>query len=268
MAATFDFSSKFLSELPPNTPELIAPDIKTIKAALRRQLGQTPVIDFIILSSVPPDAISRLIIDPRAGGDPKPLRMFYNADVRKLIINPPRFPLEIATGYFTRFIMLQTDLCDELIPTGSATVEDGPYAKEPNASYMVEHTLRLRHKWPNYVIETGFEDMLGRLRLHKEWWFGQSDGQVRGVLIVGVSRTARRVVIENWTQRGGSPIKEQEVSISRDEEGVVVVAGDTLRIKFENPFLRPASDDTEGDLVFPREGLEKLAATVWRYLPF
>ncbi|KAF7158081.1 hypothetical protein CNMCM5623_002593 [Aspergillus felis] len=245
MAATFDFSSKFLSELPPNTPELIAPDVKSIKAALRRQLGQTPDIDFIILSSVPPHAISRLIIDPRAGGDPKPLRMFYNADVRKLIINRPKFPLEITTGYFTTFIMCK-----------------------PNASYMVEETLRLRHKWPNYVIETGFEDMLGRLRLHKEWWFGQSGGQVRGVLIVGVSRTTRRVVIENWTQRGGSPIKEQEVSISGDEEGVAVVAGDTLRIKFENLFLRPASDDTEGDLVFPREWLEKLAARVWRYLPF
>ncbi|KAF7174999.1 hypothetical protein CNMCM7691_005467 [Aspergillus felis] len=254
MAATFDFSSKFLSELPPNTPELIAPDVKSIKAALRRQLGQTPDIDFIILSSVPPHAISRLIIDPRAGGDPKPLRMFYNADVRKLIINRPKFPLEITTGYFTTFIMcsmFKKGLGDELVPTGSATVEDGPYAKEPNASYM-----------------TGFEDMLGRLRLHKEWWFGQSGGQVRGVLIVGVSRTTRRVVIENWTQRGGSPIKEQEVSISGDEEGVAVVAGDTLRIKFENLFLRPASDDTEGDLVFPREWLEKLAARVWRYLPF
>jgi hypothetical protein len=30
--------------------------------------------------------------------------MFYNADVRILIINPSKLPLEIATGYFTDFI--------------------------------------------------------------------------------------------------------------------------------------------------------------------
>jgi hypothetical protein len=48
-----------------------------------------------------------------------------------------------------------------------------------------------------------------------------------------VSRTSRRVVIENWAQGGGSsPIKEQEVRISADEEAVIVVAGDALRIFF------------------------------------
>jgi hypothetical protein len=53
MTTPFDFSSKFLTELPPNTTELVAPDIKTIKTALRRQLDQTPDIDFIILFPCP-----------------------------------------------------------------------------------------------------------------------------------------------------------------------------------------------------------------------
>ncbi|GIC88661.1 uncharacterized protein Aud_005058 [Aspergillus udagawae] len=136
----------------------------------------------------------------------------------------------------------------ELIPTGSATVEDGPYAKEPNASYVAGQTLRLRRKWPNYVTKTAFEDMLGRLRLHKEWWFGHGRTGAMG--------------------RVGSLIKEQDVRISGDEEGVVVIAEDALRIKFEELFLRPASGDTEGDLVFQREGLEDLAVAVWSYLPF
>lgn len=265
--ADFDFSSKFLAELPPDTPELVASSVKRIKSALRRQLNLTPDIDFIILSSVPPEAITKLIWDPRAGGDPKPLRMFYNADVRKRIINRPQRPLEVVTGRLQSLISLtafKMDVFWELSPTGSVTVEDGPYAKEPNASYMAD--LRLQSKWPNYVIETGWEEMLGRLWLHKEWWFGQSDGEVRVVLIVAVSRTARRVVIENWAQRGGSPIKEQEVSVSRREEGAVVVAGDALRIKFADLFLRPASGDTEGDFVFQREELEKLAGVVWRYM--
>ncbi|KAF7113936.1 hypothetical protein CNMCM5793_006119 [Aspergillus hiratsukae] len=262
--ADFDFSSKFLSELPPDTPELVTPNVKTIKSALRRQLTQTPDIDFIILSSVPPKAIEELIRNPRAGGDPKPLRMFYNADVRKLILHRPQLPLEVVTRGLESLIFLtesRMGLDWELVPTGSATVEDGPYAKEPTASYMTRQ--HPRRKWLHYVIETGFEEVLGRLRLQKEWWFGQSDGQVRMVLIIGVSRTGRKIVFENWAQRGGSPIKEQEVSVSRDEDGAVVVAGDALRIKFAGLFLRPASGDTEGDFVFQLEQLEKLAESVW-----
>jgi hypothetical protein len=53
MTTPFDFSSKFLTELPPNTTELVAPDIKTIKTALRRQLDQTPDIDDFILFPCP-----------------------------------------------------------------------------------------------------------------------------------------------------------------------------------------------------------------------
>jgi hypothetical protein len=267
--ADFDFSSKFLAELPPNTPELVASDVITIKSALRRQLNQTPDIDFIIVSSVPPEVIDELIRDSRAGGDPKSLRMFYNAVVRKLILHRPQLPLEVVTGRLERLIYRTADKMDlfwELEATGSVTVKDGPYAKEPTRSYMT--TQNLRDKWPNYIIETGFEEVLGRLRLHKEWWFGQSDGQVRVVLIIAVSRTARKVVFENWAQRGGSPIKEQEVSVSLDEEGSVVVAGDALRIKFADLYLRPASGDTEGDFVFQREELGKLAMKAWRFSSF
>jgi hypothetical protein len=53
MTTPFDFSSKFFSELRPDTPGLVAPDIKTIKSAVRRQLDQTPNIDFIILFPCP-----------------------------------------------------------------------------------------------------------------------------------------------------------------------------------------------------------------------
>ncbi|KAF4239695.1 hypothetical protein CNMCM6457_008615 [Aspergillus fumigatiaffinis] len=159
MTTPFDFSSKFFSELRPDTPGLVAPDIKTIKSAL---------------------------------------------------------PLEITTSYFADFIGYtrpKRSLCRELIPTGSVTVQDGPYVKEPNASYVARQTLRLRlrRKWLNYITETGFEMTLGRWPVHKERWFG-------------VSRTDRG--------GGSSPIKEQEVRISADEEAVIVVAGDALRIFF------------------------------------
>ncbi|GFF51655.1 polyamine oxidase [Aspergillus lentulus] len=178
----------------------------------------------VILSSEPPDAIAKLIIDPTCRRQPKASTHVLQRRRTQTIINRPKPPLEIATSYFADFTgrrRLRLGLRRELVPTGSATVEDEPYAKEPNVS----------------------PDFVGRLRLHKEWWFGQSDRQVREVFIVGVSRTARRVVIKNWAQRDGSP-QGSRVSIHGCEEGVVVVAWDTLRVNFEDPFLRPASGDT------------------------
>ncbi|KAF4178745.1 hypothetical protein CNMCM8927_007217 [Aspergillus lentulus] len=156
--------------------------------------------------------MAKLIIDPTCRRRPKAPAHVLQRRRTQTIIDRPKLPLEIATSYvadFTGRRRLRLGLRRELVPTGSATVEDEPYAKVPNASYVARQALRARRRWLNYVIETGF-----------------------------------RVVIETWAQRGGSPIKEHEVNSSGDGEGVVVVAWDTLKVNFEDPFLRPASGDT------------------------
>lgn len=113
----------------------------------------------VILSSEPPDAIAKLIIDPTCRRRPRAPTHVLQRRRTQTIINRPKLPLEIATSYLADFIgrtRLKLGLRRELVPTGSATVEDEPYAKEPNASYVAGQALRVRRRWLNYVIETGF----------------------------------------------------------------------------------------------------------------
>ncbi|KAF4158470.1 hypothetical protein CNMCM6936_002528 [Aspergillus lentulus] len=121
----------------------------------------------VILSSEPPDAIAKLIIDPTCRRRPRAPTHVLQRRRTQTIINRPKLPLEIATSYFAEFI--------------GPTVEDELYAKEPNASYVARQALRVRRRWLNYVIETGFRCE---------------------VFIAGVSRTPRMVVIEELGAEG------------------------------------------------------------------
>jgi hypothetical protein len=50
--------------------------------------------------------------------------------------------------------------------------------------------------WPTLVIETGVPQSLPRLRENAKWWFNNSKGDVRIVLIVSISQTIVR--LEKW----------------------------------------------------------------------
>lgn len=125
----------------------------------------------------------------RAFGMPR-MRMFYNGDVRELIVKMPKRPLEMATRCFCDLITLQTHrmgLDDQLVPTGSATISGSPYKKEPYASYVAMELPPGRNdKWPTLVIETGFLGSLRRLRVDAEWWLVRSRGDVKVAIIIAV----------------------------------------------------------------------------------
>ncbi|KAJ5682071.1 uncharacterized protein N7477_002011 [Penicillium maclennaniae] len=50
--------------------------------------------------------------------------------------------------------------------------------------------------WPTFVIETGVSESLPRLREDAKWWFNNSGGEVRIVLVIGIRRT--KVEFELW----------------------------------------------------------------------
>ncbi|KAG2026093.1 hypothetical protein GB937_002239 [Aspergillus fischeri] len=87
----------------------------------------------------------------------------------------------------------QNGPCREPIPTGSVTVEDGPSVCQSAQCFV--------RGGADAATATQMAEL--RVVVWSVGWTG-----ARGV-IVGVSGTARRVVIENWAQRGGSPIKSR-----------------------------------------------------------
>ncbi|GFF56326.1 polyamine oxidase [Aspergillus udagawae] len=182
MATPFNFSSKFLSELPANTPELVASNIKTSNSHCAANWTK-PLISMSSASLPCPQMLSPNLSLTRRRRSQAPTHVLQRRRTQT-DHQPAQAPTRDCNRLLYRLYwdrMLKMGLRRELIPTGSATVEDGPYAKEPNASYVAGQTLRLRRKWPNYVTKTAFEDMLGRLRLHKEWWFGHGRTGAMGV---------------------------------------------------------------------------------------
>jgi hypothetical protein len=50
--------------------------------------------------------------------------------------------------------------------------------------------------WPTFVIETGVSESLPRLREDAKWWFNNSGGEVRMVLVISIKQT--KVEFELW----------------------------------------------------------------------
>ena len=52
--------------------------------------------------------------------------------------------------------------------------------------------------WPTLVIETGVSESLAKLREDVKWWFNNSNGEVRIVLILSIKKRTRTVLLERW----------------------------------------------------------------------
>lgn len=52
--------------------------------------------------------------------------------------------------------------------------------------------------WPTLVFETGVSESLSRRRRDAAWWFANSEGQVRIVLVMTVQKSHQKLLIEKW----------------------------------------------------------------------
>ncbi|EAW17080.1 uncharacterized protein NFIA_004360 [Aspergillus fischeri NRRL 181] len=52
--------------------------------------------------------------------------------------------------------------------------------------------------WPSLVIDAGVSESLTRLREDARWWFENSEGAVRTVILLGIKRTQRTIRLEKW----------------------------------------------------------------------
>jgi hypothetical protein len=52
--------------------------------------------------------------------------------------------------------------------------------------------------WPSLVIEAGVSESLTRLRYDARWWFENSEGAVRTVILLSIKRRQRTILLEKW----------------------------------------------------------------------
>ncbi|GFG09900.1 hypothetical protein IFM5058_04656 [Aspergillus udagawae] len=65
--------------------------------------------------------------------------------------------------------------------------------------------------WPSLVIETGVSESLTRLRQDARWWFENSQGAVRTVILLSIKRTRGTILLEKWQlSPPGQPVTPQQ----------------------------------------------------------
>ena len=120
------------------------------------------------------------------------------------------------------------------------------------------------HDWPTVVLEVAFsEPSQAKLQSDVRFWLRDGRGKVKIVLTLTVDRESPRIIIEKWVLKNNREHRQEQVTISRNKEGQVHVAGAPLTIEFESLFLRNADVSRERDIEFPEATFAELADNIW-----
>ncbi|KAJ5214457.1 Regulator of G protein signaling superfamily [Penicillium cf. viridicatum] len=103
----------------------------------------------------------------------------------------------------TENVLMGVPWHDRSVWTGRATYmpdDTATKGKQPDTAFVPSSrrvaSMGLPRRWPTVVIETGVPKSLPRLRLNARDWFAISDGQVRIVLLIGITNS--EITFEKW----------------------------------------------------------------------
>ena len=156
-----------------------------------------------------------------------------------------------------------------------ATTFKAPYApKEGDPAFKPMSIRPRKADWPTIVLESGWSELLTRLRRDAHIWLEKSRGDVKIVLLLSVGRTARRMIIEKWENRPvpanrpvtrsnttQTPTQIQAITIDSNSN---TVNGASLTLEFRKIFLRQAVPPLEHDFTFTAQDLSAFATIFWR----
>jgi len=206
----------------------------------------------------------------------KSLRLLYYEYEETLVVKiMPGAVHDIAVSQFEIILTLKLasiELLGELSYMRATTYKGTDCEKEPDSSFRPRSSRPYTTNWPTLVIECGVSESINRLRVDSNWWFANSEGQVKTVLLISISEKDRKILIEQWEM-----LPEVNLQVSRHEldparirpeciRTIEIVeanaGGASLQLSFQNLFLRePVQGET--DIVFTTQDLERFAAYVW-----
>ena len=163
-----------------------------------------------------------------------------------------------------------------LIGFGKTSFSNAHASKEGDVT--LGRSLRVA-RWPTLAIESGFTELMTRLRYDAHWWLLNSDSEVKISILIAIVAAEETVYIEKWC--GFLPIvhklvtrvhpnahslllkRMQHVTIVKSSASAsgspsFTVTGAPLVLEFERLFLR-APVSPEGDVVLTGENLSDWA---------
>ncbi|KIH89940.1 hypothetical protein SPBR_00801 [Sporothrix brasiliensis 5110] len=236
-------------------------------------------------------------------------RLFYLHDARLLIVTVPTIHHEMLHGqlYFIFTGMLwEAGLGDDWVGTHATTFRSAlgnTSTGEGDSGGRPKSARRSNTEWPVLVMQVGWTQSLASLRCKKDFWFRQSDHQVKIVILVkafplggsGDGGSKKRILIENWQgqsrlQRPGAtgtrahaaatrdsvclqiinivwagpmPYDEASMSVRQDPNNFNVTRG-PLKLDFSKLFLRqPIPHTNEKDIIISDSELQHYATVMW-----
>jgi len=206
----------------------------------------------------------------------KSLRFLYYESEQILVVKiMPGEEHEVAVAHFEIALALkltEMGVLKELRFLRSTVRQGICNRKEPDSSFRPRLARPSRADWSTLVIECGVSQSLKRLRAVCNWWFENSRGQVKTVLLFAINLKTRKIHIEQWEACAtvNLPItgSHHDSDWTKPEciSTIDIIEADagsaSLRLNFKKLFLREPGQG-EMDILFTTEDLESLAADVW-----
>ncbi|GIC89078.1 uncharacterized protein Aud_005480 [Aspergillus udagawae] len=149
--------------------------------------------------------------------------------------------------------------------------------KQPDGCLFPKARIqRDREAWPTLVIEAGVAASLPRLREEARWWLRNSQGEVRIVLVLGIHRPRRTLIMEKWGQQDRTPINQRQLP-PQAEAPLQAYAAQTIEISSESisgvPLVLPLEEllerprqGKETDIVLAEEQLRACMSWMWQWM--
>ncbi|OOF93532.1 hypothetical protein ASPCADRAFT_407702 [Aspergillus carbonarius ITEM 5010] len=144
-------------------------------------------------------------------------------------------------------------------------VTDMLVSKEPDSSFAPRDRVD-NDQWPSVVLECGWLGSLEHLRPDAGLWIARSRGDVKLVMLIGIDGNLSEIVVEKWVSDLGYAGRcAQQVTMTRDIDGQIIISGSPFVITFGELFCRPPCGVHEVDCVLGEDVLGNIAETVWSW---
>ncbi|RWQ92881.1 hypothetical protein C8Q69DRAFT_500729 [Paecilomyces variotii] len=187
----------------------------------------------------------------------------------------PGYSHEVPLGVFTRLtdnklVLMGFPLLSDSYLWGRATTHEptaSMKAKEADESFHPGSRFgngNAAFPWPTLVIEIGNAQSLAKLREDVRWWFENSEGDVRIVLLMIVHQRSRTITLEKWQLAPPNTPPLTRASINAFRQAVPPTMPPLLMLPF-HALLDSAPVPPQSDLVFTQAELVLMAQRTWRY---
>ncbi|GFF48970.1 alpha-actinin-like protein 1 [Aspergillus udagawae] len=212
------------------------------------------------------------------------VRLTYFPDIQNLIIKVPTREHEIAHTNIGQFITRKVDRMNipfvEFVALG-ATKYTGPTSSSKECDSSWTNTLLRPRGWPYMVIEAGVSESMPRLWADAAWWFVNSNGAVRLVLLIKIDVQRKMITMEKYDRTRGPttrsnpqggpwrPRKLTTVTINQQVNPANIqvdgrnATSRPLTLEFELVFGRPPNPPLESDITFTNTELLEWSRVVF-----